>query len=433
MGGMAVCADYQTALILLIIFCFTVFPSRRIGSILTFALGCMPGIVLILWYNYACFGNALSFPYAHEAMPIAREVQSQGIFGVQVPRLVPFIKLLFSPWRGLFFVSPFLLLAIPGFYSLARSTAEGDDLEQKVGLGRRRLFWVCLLICLGYILFNSSYKAWSGGSGYGPRFLVPVIPFLVVPIGALMATRQRAYGWLLALLVIYSVAFHLVATSGGPLAHEYLRNPVGEFLLPSVVRGNIRANICSFLGWRTGASLLPFIGVTGGLAVVFFATGKGYAARESSPLDPVDRVLRGACMAGALAMVVLLAVHRTEETAYRYAILGVSYDWVGDTEMAIPLFEQSLRMDPGDRRVLDHLTGILIARGEFRKALEINIRALAARRPGPGLQARCTLLMRAADLAAQIKARPGDRELPAKLSEIVRALGYQASARGAGT
>jgi hypothetical protein len=90
-------------------------------------------------------------------------------------------------------------------------------------------------------------------------------------------------------------------------------------------------------------------------------------------------------------------------------------------------------MDPGDRRVLDHLTGILIARGEFRKALEINIRALAARRPGPGLQARCTLLMRAADLAAQIKARPGDRELPAKLSEIVRALGYQASARGAGT
>jgi len=273
-AGLAVAADYQVALVVCILVLFTVFSFRRLGAVFTFALGCIPGVLFVLLYNYASFGNPLSFPYAHEAMPIAREVQSKGLFGVKIPQLMPLLMLLFSPWRGLFFISPFLLLSIPGLCCLATQPQERGDFGRGAGVSGKRLFWICGLAVAGYLLFNSSYTAWSGGSGYGPRFLVPVLPFAVIPIAAIMGSGSKRYYWLLVLLVLYSVAFQCVGTAGGPLAHEYLRNPVREFLLPGVMRGDVRPNWCTLAGFRAGPSMVLYAALLASGIILFIATGR---------------------------------------------------------------------------------------------------------------------------------------------------------------
>ena len=418
-GGMAVAADYQTALIVAALFIFLGFPVRRPAGVLFFALGCLPGAAMVLGYNYACFGDPLSFPYAHEAMPIAREVQSQGLFGVQVPRLVPFVKLLFSPWRGLFFGSPFLLLFIPGLCALWREDAADAD-----GTSGRRLAALCLCACGGYLLFNSSYGAWSGGAGYGPRFLVPVIPFFVIPVAALAARGPKGGGILMAILIAYSVAFHFVGTSAGPVAHEFLRNPVREFLLPSLLRGNIRPNWGAEAGWTGAAGLVPLIALLAACGILARLTGEGRArAEERRVPGRIERVLLALCGIAAVAMAVLFIFHRTEETAYRYAVLGHSYDMAGDPDAAIPCFEKALAMDPRDPRVVDDLTRILLERGKYRKALEANIHAFSSRPDDRGLQARVNALIRLCGVADALKSRGGDPQLLAEQAAMLKILG----------
>lgn len=424
-AGLAVAADYQVALVVLVMVLFTMVSPRRVGALVSFAIGCIPGVFFILLYNHACFGDPLSFPYAHEAMPIAREVQSQGFFGVRMPRLVPFFMLLFSPWRGLFFVSPFLLLLLPGLCCLF-SEAGDEELQRAAGMSARRLASLCGISVFGYVLFNSSYGAWSGGSGYGPRFLIPVLPFALIPIAALMRRRGRGYRWLLILLVIYSVGFHFVGTAEGPLAHEYLRNPVREFLLPFALKGNVRPNWCTIAGMPAGASLVLLAGIMlGGIALVR-RTGDRRGAEELRGQD----AWWWPCALAAAALLALFILHRTEETAYRYAVIGHSYDWSGDPAGAVPYFEKALRMDPVNPLVLNDLTAILIGKGEYRTALDINLRAAA--RPGgaePGR--RAGQLMRLADIADRLSVPPADAALLRERAAILEALGCPEPDRGA--
>jgi hypothetical protein len=425
LGGLAVAADYQTLLILGVIVICTAFSLRRPLNVVIFALGCVPGVFFVLLYNYACFGDALSFPYAHEAMPIARQVQSQGLFGIQVPRLMPFLMLLFSSFRGIFFVSPFLLLAIPGFYSLARKFPATDNVKYSIGVGRQRLFWLCLGPILVYMLLISSYRAWAGGAGYGPRFLVPMIPFFIPPIASLMARGRRGYGIALGILVAYSVLLNFVATAAGASAHEYLRNPVREFLLPSFLRGNVRPNWLTLMGCPRGASLAVLAAFIGAGIALLLATGKRMGrVGERSPSTPMDFILLGTCILTACAMACLFLVYRTEEDAYRYAVIGHSYDISDDDSMAVRHFEQSLRMDPLHPYVLNDLARIYVRQGDCRKALEIHIRALAAAPNDRNLQGRCDVLMELCDLSDKIAESPKSPELYLKRAEALERLGY---------
>lgn len=424
-GGLAVASDYQMLLVVGLLFLLAVFSIWRPGRVLIFALGCVPGVFFVLLYNYGCFGDVLSFPYAHEAMPIAREVQSEGLFGIRVPQLIPFLMLLGSPFRGIFFVSPFLLLAIPGLYSLATRSADADDMESAIGVSGKRLFWLCLSAILVYMLLISSYRAWAGGAGYGPRFLIPIIPFFIPPIASLMERRRRGYGIVLGFLVAYSVLFNFVATAAGASAHEYLWNPVREFLLPSFLRGNVRPNWLTLMGCPGGMSLAALAAFIGAAIVLLFATGKRTVTPGGRVLSGmVDIILLWACILAACAMVFLFVTYRTEETAYRYAVIGHSYDISDDEDMAVSYFEQSLHMDPVHPYVLHDLAKIYVRRGDFRKALEINIRALKAGPSDGDIQRRCSAFMEICGLSDKIGEFPGAKELYLKRAAILERMGY---------
>jgi len=113
-------------------------------------------ILVTLYYNYARFGNPLDTGYLRDETVAIGSVWT-GLAG-----------LLFSPGRSVFVYSP---LALGGLVAL-------------VALGRRDprttlLFFGQFLVLL---FFYSTLAHWDAERSYGPRYLLPVIPFVVLPL-----------------------------------------------------------------------------------------------------------------------------------------------------------------------------------------------------------------------------------------------------------
>lgn len=101
--------------------------------------------------------------------------------------------LLLSPGKGLFIYSPVLLLALPGLPALWRR--------------ERSVTGFVLGVVLAYLGLYSGYRMWYGGLCWGPRFLVPLIPLLMIPIAKVLSTPAwwaRA-GVVLLLLISFIV------------------------------------------------------------------------------------------------------------------------------------------------------------------------------------------------------------------------------------
>ena len=114
---------------------------------------------------------------------------------------------LISPGGSLWGTSPVLLLALPGAWLLWRSR-------------RVRYVLVALLMLAGFALTFAFWQGihWFGGLSWPPRFLIPAVPFLLLP--ALPVLERVTQGprprWLLpavALLTGYSLWVQISATS----------------------------------------------------------------------------------------------------------------------------------------------------------------------------------------------------------------------------
>jgi hypothetical protein len=155
----------------------------------------------------------------------------QGIYGVNVPRLLRLRRILFGDYRGLLPLAPVLAVAPIGWL-----------------LVRRRLAAVAAaIIAIYYILLNASYAYWEGGWSYGPRHASPAIPFLCIGLAALWTAVPRYLRGALALVGAYGVAVTLVAVSTMPLPPNNIRRPVAELLWPAFVDGDLALNTQTFV------------------------------------------------------------------------------------------------------------------------------------------------------------------------------------------
>jgi hypothetical protein len=137
-----------------------------------------------------------------------------GIFGA--PRISLLPRLLFMPYRGLLFWAPVLL---PGLIALCGLLAQR---------ARRREALLFLAIFLAFWLMNASFNAWHGGGTFGPRYLVPAVPFLALPLVAAFE-RARALTWLFAGA---SIGLALLVTSVDPQVDASVHRPLRDFYLP---------------------------------------------------------------------------------------------------------------------------------------------------------------------------------------------------------
>ncbi len=178
-----------------------------VRSILLLALPVTLSFALTLEINHIRHGSYLAFH------PLAQAA------GFSTPAWVGLYGNLLSPGRGLFLYSPPLILALfaaSEFYRSHRAEA--------------LLFGALSLL---YLLLYSLYSYWDGGWAWGPRSLLPCLPYLAIPLAGYVRSRKRAVA--LALLTVLGIMVQIsgVTINYGYVYHEWLAqglNPSKAFL-----------------------------------------------------------------------------------------------------------------------------------------------------------------------------------------------------------
>jgi len=115
-------------------------------------------LIIFAWYNWIRFGDPLQSGYT-----LASDYYGFG--GSPVSGAAGF---LFSPGRSIFLYSPILIAALVGVPVLWKR--------------HRALTATMAALFAVNLVFYSFYPVWWGAWGWGPRYLVPMTPFLILPL-----------------------------------------------------------------------------------------------------------------------------------------------------------------------------------------------------------------------------------------------------------
>jgi hypothetical protein len=289
LAGYAVGCEYPTAIIAILLASYLIVGARSQGSALravgAYLVGAFGGFVPAMAYNVVAFGSPLSQGYAHLTNTYYAHGMASGVLGVGLPTLDALWGTSFSPFRGLFFLSPWLLLAVPGLWWMRRR-----------GLGLEALLCCTIVVC--YFAFQSGYAFWDGGASVGPRHFLPALPFLAFPI-AFVADQ----GWLRSLaraLVGLSVLVMAMVVATNPLFGDPhyipgLINPLVDQTLRDIRTGRWQNNWGMVLGLHGWLSLVPLVvivlimtkNIRRGLATQTPVDGIGHAVLSEPSAAPL--------------------------------------------------------------------------------------------------------------------------------------------------
>jgi hypothetical protein len=199
--------------------------ERPFDDLVYFGVGAAIPTLLLLGYNQLAFGSPWEMGYFHHATPEFAQVHSaEHPLGLALPDSFwgRSGSLLFGRYRGLTFYAPILFLTVPGW----------------VALVARRCFSVAtvtILVVMAVFLVNVFYPEWTGGWSTGPRLLVPLLPFAVLPVAGLLAgesTLSKFATWLALLLALEGGALmFLFQGADGRIPHDVV-DPIAKGVWP---------------------------------------------------------------------------------------------------------------------------------------------------------------------------------------------------------
>lgn len=180
-AGGAVVAEYTAALGVICVAAYTIAArwkqwgalAKAVGLVI---LGSAPLLGALLWYHAVVFGGPFVSGYKFLNDAAYMGWHQGGFLGIRVPDLRALGLSFFSPLRGLFALSPFL---IAGFFG-------AKDVRAK----DRPFFVLLVAVLVTHAYFTSSFTYDSWGWTVGPRHLTGILPFLILPV-ALVYERLR--------------------------------------------------------------------------------------------------------------------------------------------------------------------------------------------------------------------------------------------------
>jgi len=236
LAGSADVCDYAAVFAVLILAGALMILRRRALAPFV-AGGLLPAAVLASYHTFL-FGGPATTAYRFQNPQF---VPPDG--GVlQLPDPSALLHLTVGPYRGVFFYSPVLVLALVGAWlAIRRDDTPGDPpVERK----RQVIVWAGAGLFVVQLLFNASYHIWWGGWTAGARHMILGLVLLAPIVAMGFARFPRAGVGLLAV----SVANYLAISTVLVQVDDRLTNPLFDFVYPLFLSGNIqRANLGTFL------------------------------------------------------------------------------------------------------------------------------------------------------------------------------------------
>lgn len=254
--------EYPIIPALAILFLWALYRMPNRIALYRIIIGALPLLIIFAGFNLLAFNTIIPVGYKYSTN-WQGEHQS-GFLSLQLPsgdNLLRLYGLTFSPIRGIFITSPFLLLAIWGFYLMWKELKD-----------RRGATTAIALFIAFFLFYNSSSIMWWGGFTIGPRYLIPMLPFFVLPIifafnKLLDKTWGKALVTVLIAISFFSVWGMNIAGQSWPevttwpttFALMNASNTLLDYSLPLLSQGKIARNYAMIAGLPGFASLIPLL------------------------------------------------------------------------------------------------------------------------------------------------------------------------------
>jgi hypothetical protein len=198
LAGLAVTTEYPLALAGALVGVYAVARPRPVRRGLAYAVGVAVGVAPLLAYDWWAFGSPTHLSYG-DAAGAPGATHPPAFHGVSAPRPRVALELLLSS-RGLLVLGPVIALGAAGAVLLYRR-------------GRRAEALVVAAVAVAFVVYDSGFWGPFGGWGPGPRYLIPMLPFLAVPL----ALAWRRWPLTTGTLAVVSAGIMLAATATDPL------------------------------------------------------------------------------------------------------------------------------------------------------------------------------------------------------------------------
>jgi hypothetical protein len=107
--GLAMATEYPVGVLIPVWAILIYLNEKKISKPLLFVAGIIPGLLLVLYYNYHLTGSVSKTPYSFE---IHQHKEGAEDIGFYFPKFSAFWGLVFSTYRGVLYYAPILLLMI---------------------------------------------------------------------------------------------------------------------------------------------------------------------------------------------------------------------------------------------------------------------------------------------------------------------------------
>ena len=267
LAGFAVTAEYALVLVATVLAAYAITRRPLLRRGLAYGGGFLCGVMPLLAYDRWAFGSVTRYSRTG-ALVYGHPIQNHGVFGVGAPSVRIATELLFTSW-GLLTAAPILAAGVAGTVLLYRR-------------GRRAETAVIGAVSVLVVAYDSGFFAPFGDSVV-PRYLIPLLPFLAVPL----ALAFRAFPATTGLLAAASVALMFALTATHPLA---------------LARGHLidRLTTAGFAGYSQTA--LSLVGITGGHDIVLFFIAVLFAGGFTIAATPRPSISLRETLSGIVAV-----------------------------------------------------------------------------------------------------------------------------------
>ncbi len=210
-AGLAVLTEYS-CLIIAFMFAVGILRTNHRSYIAGYLAGGIIPIIAFALYHKSCFGSYFTVANVFNNPYFLNDGYIGSLFGNLSTEALWGIT--FSSYRGMFIYMPVSVLLIPAL--LERKQFKYD-----------LIFVMSAANIFFFILMNITFNGWHGGACFGPRYLIPIMPFIIILI--LATFYNRPYRFLTLLLLLPSIVNMFLGVAISPQAPQNVINPLPRY------------------------------------------------------------------------------------------------------------------------------------------------------------------------------------------------------------